>query len=162
MASNSNKDLTFEELFNTPWFFGEITVENAKAILLEASENDRKTVKRMIFMKAIGQTSIALFFGSLYFWKGKPISNFVENHLNFWFRGAPEAVLGAESMVLRTKPFSMKELSMVKLVDMTDLANLETLEIPKTLKEDIEKYLKYRPRFISLYGPEKAYICRRT
>ena len=41
---------------------------------------------------------------------------------------------------------------MVKLVDMTDLANLETLEIPKTLKEDIEKYLKYRPRFKSLYG----------
>ena len=144
MASNSNKDLTFEELFNTPWFFGEITVENAKAILLEASENDRKTVKRMIFMKAIGQTSLALFFGSLYFWKGKPNFNFVENYLNFWFRGAPEAILRAESMVLRTKPFSMKELSMVKLVDMTDLANLETLEIPKTLKEDIEKYLKSR------------------
>ena len=41
-------------------------------------------------------------------------------------------------MVLRTKPCSMKELWMVKLVDMTDLANLETLEIPKTLKEDIE------------------------
>ena len=40
MASNSNKDLKFEELFNTPWFFGEITEENAKAILMEASEND--------------------------------------------------------------------------------------------------------------------------
>ena len=152
MASNSNEDLTFEELFNTPWFFGEITEENAKAILMEASENDGKTVKIMIFMKDIGQNSLALFYGSLCFRKGKPNFYFDENHLNFWFRGAPEAVLRAESMVLRTKPFSMKELWMVKLVDMTDLANLETLEIPKTLKEDIEKYLKYRPRFKSLYG----------
>ena len=156
MASNSNGDLTFEELFNTPWFFGEITEEKARAILMEASENAGKTVKRMIFMKAIGQNSLALFYGSLYFLEGKPNFNFVENHLNFWFRGVPEAVLRAKRMVLRTKAFSMKELSMVKLVSMTDLANLETLEIPKTLKEDIEKYLKYRPRFISLKGPEKA------
>ena len=158
MASNSNGDLTFEELFNTPWFFGEITEENAKSILMEASENHGKTVKTLIFMKAIGQTSLALFYGSLCFRKGKPIFYFAENHLNFWFRGALEAVLQAENMVFRTKPFSMKELSMVKLVDMTDLANLETLEIPKTLKEDIEKYLKYRPRFISLYGPEKVFV----
>ena len=59
MASNSNEDLTFEELFNTPWFFGEITEEKARAILMEASKNDGKTVKIMIFKKAIGQNSLA-------------------------------------------------------------------------------------------------------
>jgi hypothetical protein len=45
MASNSNEDLcNFEELFNTPRFFGEITEENAKAIQMETSENDGKAV----------------------------------------------------------------------------------------------------------------------
>ena len=158
MASNSNEDLTFEELFNTPWFFGEMTEENAKAILMEASENDGKTVKRMIFMKAIGQNSLALFFGSISFFKGKADFSFGENHLNFWHIGAPEA----ESMVIRTKPFPLKELSMAKLLDRIDLVNLETLVIPKTIKKNIEKYLIYRPRFISLYGPQKTSTCRIT
>ena len=55
MACNSNKDLTFKELYDTRWFFGEISEERAKAILMEASENDGRTVKRMIFLKADGQ-----------------------------------------------------------------------------------------------------------
>ena len=137
MASNSNEDLTFEELFNTPWFFGEMTEENAKAILMEASENDGKTVKRMIFMKAIGQNSLALFFGSISFFKGKADFSFGENHLNFWHIGAPEA----ESMVIRTKPFPLKELSMAKLLDRIDLVNLETLVIPKTIKKTLRNIL---------------------
>ena len=63
MACNSNKDLTFKELYDTRWFFGEISEERAKAILMEASENYGRTVKRMIFLKADGQSKkLRLFF----------------------------------------------------------------------------------------------------
>ena len=57
MASNSNKDVTLKQLFDTRWFFGEISEESAKAILIEASENDGRTVKRMIFLKQTMKTT---------------------------------------------------------------------------------------------------------
>ena len=63
MASNSNKDVTLKQLFDTLWFFGEISEERAKAILMEAFENDGRTVKSMIFLKADGQPNkLRLFF----------------------------------------------------------------------------------------------------
>ena len=40
------KGLTLKQLFDTPWFFGEISEERAKTILMEASENDGRTVKK--------------------------------------------------------------------------------------------------------------------
>ena len=90
MASNSNKDLTFKVLFDTRWFFGEISEESAKVILMEASESDGRTVKRMIFLKADGQPNkLCLFFGSLNYSEGKPMFYFGENHINFWCHGNP-------------------------------------------------------------------------
>ena len=151
MASNSNKDLTFKELFDTPWFFGEISEESAKAILMEASENDGRTVKRMIFLKADGQPNkLCLFFGSLNYSKGEPHFFFGENHINFWCHGnptCPDRFIG--TMVMRKEIFKLQELSMVKVVDSG--VNPETLKIPLTLKQEVKKYQDYKTR-LSLYG----------
>ena len=153
MASNSNKDLTFKELFDTRWFFGEISEERAKAILMEASENDGRTVKRMIFLKADGQPNkLRLFFGSLNYLNDKPNFFFGENHINFWCHGnpsCPEIFKG--TLVMRKEVFKLKELLMVKVVDSG--VNPETLTIPLTLKQEVKKYQDYKTRFTYLYGP---------
>ena len=141
MASNSNKDLTFKELFDTRWFFGEISEERAKAILMEASENDGRTEKRIIFLKADGKRNkLRLFFGSIDY-LDKPYFYFEENHINFWCHGnqnptCPEHFIG--TMVMRKEVFKLKELLMVKLVDSG--VNPETLTIPLTLKQEVKKY----------------------
>lgn len=152
MASNSNKDLTFKELFDTRWFFGEISEESAKAILIEASENDGRTVKRMIFLKADGQPNkLRLFFGNLDYLKDKPHFYFGENHINFWCNGNPTCpgrFLG--TMVMRKGIFKLQELLMVKVVDSG--VNPETLKIPLTLKQEVKKYQDYKTG-LALYGP---------
>ena len=154
MASNSNKDLTFKELFDTRWFFGEISEENAKAILMEASENDGRTVKRMIFLKADGQPNkLRLFFGSLNYLNDKPNFYFGENHINFWCYGSPtcpsDRFIG--TMVMRKEIFKLQELLMVNVVDSG--VNSESLKIPLTLKQEVKKYQDYKTRFTYLYGP---------
>ena len=153
MASNSNKDLTFKELFDTRWFFGEISEESAKAILMEASENDGRTVKRMIFLKADGQPNkLRLFFGSINYLNDKPNFFFGENHINFWCYGnptCPDRFIG--TMVMRKEIFKLQELLMVNVVDSG--VNSESLKIPLTLKQEVKKYQDYKTRFTYLYGP---------
>ena len=154
MASNSNKDLTFKELFDTRWFFGEISEESARAILMEASENDGRTVKRMIFLKADGQPNkLRLFFGSLNYLNDKPNFFFGENHINFWCYGNPTSCpyrfIG--TMVMRKEIFKLQELLMVNVVDSG--VNSESLKIPLTLKQEVKKYQDYKTRFTYLYGP---------
>ena len=150
MASNSNKDLTLKELFDTRWFFGEISKESAKTILMEASENDGRTVKRMIFLKADLQTNkLRLFLGSLLYIKDEP--QFCENHINFWCNGnptIPESFLG--TMVMRKEVFKLQELLLVKVVDSG--VNPETLKIPLTIKENVKQYQDYKAHFTNLYG----------
>ena len=140
MASNSNKDLTFKELFDTRWFFGEISEESAKAILMEASENDGQPNK------------LRLFFGSLNYLNDKPNFFFGENHINFWCYGnptCPDRFIG--TMVMRKEIFKLQELLMVNVVDSG--VNSECLKIPLTLKQEVKKYQDYKTRFTFLYGP---------
>ena len=153
MASNSNKDVTLKQLFDTRWFFGEISEERAKAILMEASENDGRTVKRIIFLKANGQPNkLRLFIGSIDYLKDKPYFYFEENHINFWCHGNPSCPdRFIETMVMRKEVFKLRELLMVKVVDSG--VDPETLKIPVTLKQEIKKYQDYRTRFTYLYEP---------
>ena len=140
MASNSNKDLTFKELFDTRWFFGEISEESAKVILMEASESDGRTVKRMIFLKADGQPNkLRLFLGLIRFdLEDEPHFRFDGNRINFWCHGnpsCPDRFIG--TMVMRKEVFKLRELLMVKVVDSG--VDPETLKIPLTLKQEIKK-----------------------
>ena len=140
-------------MFNTRWFFGEMSEESAKAILIKASENDGRKVKRMIFLKADGQPNkLRLFYGSLDYLKDKPNFFFHENHINYWCNGIPTcpgSFIG--TMVMRKEIFKLQELLMVMVVDSG--VNLETLKIPLTLKQEIMKYQDYKTRFTYLYGP---------
>ena len=136
------KGLTLKQLFDTPWFFGEISEERAKTILMEASENDGRTVKRMIFLKADGQSNkLRLFFGSLNYSNSEANHFFFgENHINFWWchgnPTCPGRFIG--TMVMRKEVFKLRELLMVKVVDSG--VNPETLTIPFTLKQEVKKY----------------------
>jgi hypothetical protein len=160
MASNSNKDLTFKVLFDTRWFFGEISEESAKVILMEASESDGRTVKRMIFLKADGQPNkLRLFLGLIRFdLEDKPHFRFDENHINFWCHGIGNPTFPGgylETMVMRKETFKLQELSMVKVVDSG--VNPETLKrgpfkIPLTLQQEVKKYQDCKTRFDYLYG----------
>ena len=160
MASNSNKDLTFKVLFDTRWFFGEISEESAKVILMEASESDGRTVKRMIFLKADGQPNkLRLFLGLIRFdLEDKPHFHFDENHINFWCHGIGNPTFPGgylETMVMRKETFKLQELSMVKVVDSG--VNPETLKrgpfkIPLTLQQEVKKYQDCKTRFDYLYG----------
>ena len=154
MACNSNKDLTFKELFDTRWFFGEISEESAKAILMEASENDGRTEKRIIFLKANGQSNkLRLFLGSIDYSEDKPYFYFGENRVNFWCHGnpsCPDRFIG--TMVMRKEIFKLRELLMVKVVDSG--VDPETLKIPVTLKQEIKKYQDFKNHFTwKYYGP---------
>ena len=161
MASNSNKDVTMKQLFDTRWFFGEISEESAKVILMEASESDGRTVKRMIFLKADGQPNkLRLFLGLIRFdLEDKPHFRFDENHINFWCHGTGNPTFPGgylETMVMRKETFKLQELSMVKVVDSG--VNPETLKrgpfkIPLTLQQEVKKYQDYKTRFTYLYGP---------
>ena len=155
MASNSNKDVTLKQLFDTRWFFGEISEERAKAILMEASENDGRTVKNMIFLKAVGQSNkLRLFFGSLDYSNSEANHFFFgENHINFWCHGNPSCPDGfIETMVMRKEVFKLRELLMVKVVDSG--VDPETLKIPLTLKQEIKKYQDFKNHFTwKYYGP---------
>ena len=160
MASNSNKDLTFKVLFDTRWFFGEISEESAKVILMEASESDGRTVKRMIFLKADGQPNkLRLFLGLIRFdLEDEPHFRFDENHINFWCHGIGNPTFPGgylETMVMRKETFKLQELSMVKVVDSG--VNPETLKrgpfkIPLTLQQEVKKYQDCKTRFDYLYG----------
>ena len=51
-ASQFEKYNTLENLYRCPWFFGELSEENAKEILEEAKQNDEKFEgKTIIFLK---------------------------------------------------------------------------------------------------------------
>ena len=148
------KGLTLKQLFDTPWFFGEISEERAKTILMEASENDGRTVKRMIFLKADGQSNkLRLFFGSLNYSNSEANHFFFgENHINFWCHGNPTCpgrFIG--TMVMRKEIFKLQELLMVNVVDSG--VNSESLKIPLMLKQEVKKYQDYKTRFTYLYGP---------
>ena len=134
-ASQSRKDKNLEDLYKYPWFFGELSEENAKEVLEEAMQNDEKSeAKAIVFLKSsfddIKQNHFTIVYGHLsqHALNGQPQFYFYEN--------CPCSIL--QNLVMRKNPFSLQELVQVKTA--TSVVNPETLKLPKMIKDEVKKY----------------------
>ena len=136
--SRYKKYNTLENLYKCPWFFGELSEENAKEILEEAKQNDENSeVKTIIFLKTgfddIKQHHFTIVLGCL-----------SQHNPN----GQPQFILREkfsswnyptfENLVMRKNPFSLEELATVKTA--TSGVNPETLKLPKMIEDEVKKY----------------------
>jgi hypothetical protein len=151
------EDLNLEDLYKSPWFFGKISEEKAKKILVEALQNDGNSKeKSILFLKTVlysasqprlnGKKHFTVVNGQL--WQhdlnGRPQFIF---HEDIWFI-AVKAVNNDpfENSVMRKNPFSL-ELANVKFA--TSGVNVETLVLPKKIKDELKKYHAFNDSFIS-------------
>ena len=128
MASSKPwENLNLEDLYKSPWFFGEISEEEAKKILVEAKRNDGNLkAKRILFFKTVflgcpcqSRFNMKKCFTvvdgkiSKHDLNGQPQFNFTEG---IWFpvliavRNSPFKI-----SVMRKNPFSLEELANVNL-----------------------------------------------
>ena len=132
----SGKNLDLEDLYKCPWFFGELSEENAKEILEEAKQNDENPeAKTIIFLKTgfddIKQKKhfdIVLGHVSKHDPNGQPRFYFYDNY--------PFTILN--NLVMRENPFSLEALAMVKTA--TSGVDPESLILPKMIKDEVKKY----------------------
>ena len=55
------EDLNLEDLYKSPWFFGELSEEKAKEILVEAMQNDSNSKeKSILFLKTVLRVQASL------------------------------------------------------------------------------------------------------
>ena len=160
MASSKPwENLNLEDLYKSPWFFGEISEEEAKKILVEAKRNDGNLkAKRILFFKTVflgcpcqSRFNMKKCFTvvdgkiSKHDLNGQPQFNFTEG---IWFpvliavRNSP-----FKNSVMRKNPFSLEELANVKTA--TSGVNVETLKLPKTIEDEIKKYQALNELFLS-------------
>ena len=152
------EDLNLEDLYKSPWFFGKISEEKAKKILVEAMQNDGNSkAKSILFLKTVlysasqprlnGKKHFTVVNGQL--WQhdlnGQPQFIF---HEDIWFI-AIKAVNNDpfENSVMRKNPFSLEELAYVKTA--TSGVNVETLVLPEKIKDELKKYQAFNDSFIS-------------
>ena len=152
------EDLNLEDLYKSPWFFGKISEEKAKKILVEAMQNDGNSkAKSILFLKTVlysasqprlnGKKHFTVVNGQL--WQhdlnGKPQFIF---HEDIWFI-AIKALNNDpfENSVMRKNPFSLEELANVKIA--TSGVNVETLVLPEKIKDELKKYQAFNDSFIS-------------
>ena len=154
------EDLNLEDLYKSPWFFGELSEEKAKEILVEAMQNDSNSKeKSILFLKTVlrsssqprlnGKKHFTVVDGRI--WQddlnGQPQFIFFKDS---WFI-AVEAVRNNpfefENSVMRKNPFSLEELAYVKTA--TSGVNLETLVLPEKIKDELKKYQALNEKFIS-------------
>ena len=157
-ASKPWENLNLEDLYKSPWFFGEISEEEAKKILVEAKRNDGNLkAKRILFLKTVlwspsqprlnGKKHFTVVDGQI--WQhdlnGQPQFIF---HEDIWFI-AVKAVNNDpfENSVMRKNPFSLEELANVKIA--TSGVNVETLVLPEKIKDELKKYQAFNDSFIS-------------
>jgi hypothetical protein len=129
-ASQSWNNKNLEDLYKHPWFFGELSEENAKEILVEAKQNDEKSeAKTILFLKTsfddIKQNHFTIVLGHLsqHALNGQPQFYFHENY--------PYSIL--QNLVMRKNPFSLQEL--VKVKTATSVVDPKTLKLPKMIKD---------------------------
>ena len=147
MASQSLKDQNLEGLFNCPWFFGELSRENATEILNEAVKNDGESwYKSILFLETvsddIGQNRFAII--AVTRRKGpndiQPIIRFLEIFCPSRWNWIVERNwnLDWNWNVVRKNPFSLEVLAMVQAARCG--FNLETLRLPRMIEEEVKKY----------------------
>ena len=162
-ASKPWKNVNLRDLYNCPWFFGQLSEENATEILTEALQKDGNFgVKIILFLKTVkmpsGQNQFILVSGHT--WQhddnGKPKNwvIFLDDE-NVCYRGINSAMkkLWLNELVKRKNPFSLKELA--KVSKATSGVIVETLVLPRTIKDELKKYQALNKTFISAVMSKK-------
>ena len=152
MASQSLKDTdqSLEGLFNCPWFYGELSREDATEILNGAVTNDGESLcKRILFLET-KQNRFAIMqayrrkdpddIQPRFYFSELKSSNW---NLRFWWgwcsRECINVVRLSQSVKLvRKNPFSLEILAAVKAA--TCGFNLETLGLPRMINGEVKKY----------------------
>ena len=160
------ENLNLEDLYKKPWFFGEISEEEAKKILVEARRNDENLkAKRIFFFKTIlwsnGKKYFEIVDGQIskHDLNGQPQFNFTED---IWWpvlvalRYSPFKNSRDFSSVVRKNPFTLEELANVKTA--TSGVNVETLKLPKMIEDEIKKYQDFNKNFLSAIIADKFEI----
>ena len=157
-ASKPQENINLEDLYKCHWFFGELSDEKAKEILIEAKKKEPNSeVKSILFLKTVvwrpsGQKHFTLVSGHIVCrgkWKNPNSLLRVR-----WYEGESFTIFFKENLwcstigsvkinpfvnsVMRTNPFSLEELALVRTA--TSKINVETLKLPKMITDEIEKY----------------------
>ena len=165
------ENLNLEDLYKSPWFFGEISEEKAKEILVEAMQNDSNSkAKSILFLKTVllsasqphlnGKKHFTIVNGQIWPHNLNGQHEFIF-HEDIWFI-AIKAVNNNpfKDSVMRKNPFSLKELANLKTAIFG--VNVENLVLPKKIKDELKKYQALNESFISeLVREENAELKRR-
>ena len=156
-ASKPWKNVNLRDLYNCPWFFGQLSEENATKILTEALQNNGNLgVKIILFLKTVkmpsGQNQFTLVSGHT--WQhdvnGKPRNwvIFLDDE-RFCYDAINSALNNPlkNELVKRKNPFSLEELA--KVSKATSGVIMENLVLPKTIKDELKKYQALNETFIS-------------
>ena len=147
MASQSLKDQNLEGLFNCPWFFGELSRENATEILNEAVKNDGESwYKSILFLETVSDDIQQNRFVIIAVTRRKgpndiqPIITFLEIFCLSRWNWIVERNWNLEWNwnVVRKNPFSLEVLAMVQAARCG--FNLETLRLPRMIEEEVKKF----------------------
>ena len=157
-ASKPWENLNLEDLYKSPWFFGELSEEEAKKILVEAKQNDGNLkAKSILFLKTVlwspsqprlnGKKHFTVVDGQI--WQhdlnGQPQFIFYED---IWFLVKKAVKTNPfKNSVMRENPFSLEELANVKTA--TSGVSVETLKLPKMIEDEIKKYQALNESFLS-------------
>ena len=155
-ASKPPENINLEDLYRCHWFFGELSEEKAKEILIEARKKEPNSeVKSILFLKTVvwrpsGQKHFTLVSGHIvcqgkkrYDPNYQPRFVFYEN---LWCTTIGSVEINPfVNSVMRTNPFSLEELALVKTA--TSKINVETLKLPKMITDEIEKYQALNDNF---------------
>ena len=141
MASQSSRDQNqnLEGLFKCPWFYGELSREDATETLNEAGKNVGESwPKDILFLETVsddfGQNRFALI--AAFRNNGQPLITFTEISCSCLFRYWIREHFTYD--VVRKKPFSLEVLAAVKVASCG--FNLETVGLPRMITRDVKKY----------------------
>ena len=153
-ASKPRENINLEDLYKCHWFFGELSDEEAKEILIEAKKKEPNSEgKSILFLKTVvwrpsGQKHFTLVSGHILCrgkWPGSNSQPQFIFHENPWCTTIGFVKINPRSSVKRTNPFSLEELAIVKTA--TSEINVETLKLPKMITDEIEKYQALNDNF---------------
>ena len=156
-VSKAWENLNLEDLYKSPWFFGELSEEEAKKILVEAKQNDGNSkAKSILFLKTVlwspsqprlnGKKHFTVVDGQI--WQhdlnGQPQFIFYED---IWFLVKKAVKTNPfKNSVMRENPFSLEELAKIKIA--ISGVNPETLGLPKRFEDEVKKYQALNERLI--------------
>ena len=136
VPSQSWKNKNLEDLYKYPWFFGELSEENAKEILVEAKKNDTNSkAKSIIFLRTDFDDIKKIHFNIVL---GHLLQHDTNGQPQFYLHENPYPYTIIENLVMRTNPFSLEELATVKTV--ISGVDPESLRLPKMIEDELKTY----------------------